>query len=259
VLRDLIGSGVVPVVRLDHIFRQAEQSRIVVNAHRINSGRMPFSDRDNPDADFFFVARDDPVEAAELAVDFASRRIPGHFHLDPVDDIQVLSPMHRGELGVRRLNERLQASLNPAGQELSVGARRFRIGDKVMQIRNNYDLEIFNGDIGRIEYFDEEADEMVVRFDGRAVPIPLDDLEDLIPAYACTIHKSQGSEYPAVVIVLHHQHHIMLQRNLLYTAVTRGRKLVVIVGSRRALGRAVNNATQRARFTLLADRLAGRV
>jgi exodeoxyribonuclease V alpha subunit len=259
VLRDLIASDVVPVVRLDHIFRQAEQSRIVVNAHRINSGRMPFSDRDNPDADFFFVARDDPVEAAELAVDFASRRIPGHFHLDPVDDIQVLSPMHRGELGVRRLNERLQASLNPAGQELSVGARRFRIGDKVMQIRNNYDLEIFNGDIGRIEYFDEEADEMVVRFDGRAVPIPLDDLEDLIPAYACTIHKSQGSEYPAVVIVLHHQHHIMLQRNLLYTAVTRGRKLVVIVGSRRALGRAVNNATQRARFTLLADRLAGRV
>jgi exodeoxyribonuclease V alpha subunit len=259
VLGDLIASGVVPFVRLDHIFRQAEASRIVVNAHRINSGQMPISDGNNPDADFYFVARDDPVEAAELAVDFASRRIPNHFHLDPVDDIQVLAPMHRGELGVRRLNERLQAELTPTGPEISVGPRRFRLGDKIMQVRNNYDLEIFNGDIGRVEFFDEEADEMVVRFDGRAVAIPHDSLEDLIPAYACTIHKSQGSEYPAVVIVLHHQHHIMLQRNLLYTAVTRGRRLVVIVGSRRALARAVDNATQRERFTLLADRLAGRV
>ncbi len=257
VLGDLIASGVVPFVRLDHIFRQAEASRIVVNAHRINSGQMPISDGNNPDADFYFVARDDPVEAAELAVDFASRRIPNHFHLDPVDDIQVLAPMHRGELGVRRLNERLQAELTPTGPEISVGPRRFRLGDKIMQVRNNYDLEIFNGDIGRVEFFDEESDEMVVRFDGRAVAIPYESFEDLIPAYACTIHKSQGSEYPAVVIVLHHQHHIMLQRNLLYTAVTRGRRLVVIVGSRRALARAVDNATQRERFTLLADRLAG--
>ncbi len=259
VLGDLIASGVVPFVRLDHIFRQAEQSRIVVNAHRINSGQMPITDGTNPDADFFFVARDDPAEAAELAVDFASRRIPNHFHLDPVDDIQVLAPMHRGELGVRRLNERLQAELTPTGPEISVGPRRFRLGDKIMQVRNNYDLEIFNGDIGRVEFFDEEADEMTVRFDGRAVAVPFESFEDLIPAYACTIHKSQGSEYPAVVIVLHHQHHIMLQRNLLYTAVTRGRRLVVIVGSRRALARAVDNATQRERFTLLADRLARRV
>ncbi len=259
VLGDLIASGVVPFVRLNHIFRQAEASRIVVNAHRINSGQMPISDADNPDADFYFVVRDDPVEAAELAVDLASRRIPNHFHLDPVDDIQVLTPMHRGELGVRRLNERLQAELTPTGPEIAIGPRRFRLGDKIMQVRNNYDLEIFNGDIGRVEFFDEESDEMVVRFDGRAVAIPHDNFDDLIPAYACTIHKSQGSEYPAVVIVLHHQHHIMLQRNLLYTAVTRGRRLVVIVGSRRALARAVDNATQRARFTLLADRLAGRV
>jgi exodeoxyribonuclease V alpha subunit len=259
VLRDLIASGVVPLVRLDHIFRQAEASRIVVNAHRINSGRMPIADGNNADADFYFVARDDPVEAAELAVDFAARRIPNHFHLDPVDDIQVLAPMHRGELGVRRLNERLQEELTPSGPEITIGPRRFRLGDKIMQVRNNYDLEIFNGDIGRVEFFDEDSDEMVVRIDGRAVAIPHDNLEDLIPAYACTIHKSQGSEYPAVVIVLHHQHHIMLQRNLLYTAVTRGRRLVVIVGSRRALARAVDNATQRARFTLLADRLAGRI
>lgn len=257
VLHDLIASGVVPVVRLDHIFRQAEQSRIVVNAHRINSGQMPISDGNDPDSDFFFVVRDDPAEAADLAVDLASRRIPRRYSLDPVDDIQVLTPMHRGELGVRRLNERLQAELTPPGPELSYGARRFRVGDKIMQIRNNYELEVFNGDIGRIESFDEEESELGVRIDGREVRIPHDDLEDIVPAYACTIHKSQGSEYPAVVIVLHHQHHVMLQRNLFYTAVTRGRKLVVIIGSRRALGRAVSNATQRRRFTLLADRLNG--
>ena len=259
VLGDLIASGVVPVVRLDHIFRQAEQSRIVVNAHRINSGQMPVSDGNDPDSDFFFVARNDPAEAADLAVDLAGRRIPRRYKLDPVDDIQVLAPMHRGELGVRRLNEKLQAVLTPPGPELTYGHKRFRVGDKIMQIRNNYDLEIFNGDIGRIELLDEEESEIVVRFDGRSVRIPHDDLDDVIPAYACTIHKAQGSEYPAVVIVLHHQHHIMLQRNLLYTAVTRGRKLVVIVGSRRALGRAVSNATQRHRFTLLADRLEGRI
>ncbi|MGD8441616.1 MAG: ATP-dependent RecD-like DNA helicase, partial [Holophagae bacterium] len=215
VLGDLIASRAVPVIRLDHIFRQAEQSRIVVNAHRINAGKMPVLDADDPDTDFFFVARDDPAEAADLAVQFASRRIPRHYRMDPVDDIQVLSPMHRGELGVRRLNERLQGELNPSGAELRTGARSFRIGDKVMQIRNNYDLEVFNGDIGRVEMFDEDADEVVVRFDGRPVAVPRDDLDDIVPAYACTIHKAQGSEYPAVIIVLHHQHHVMLQRNLL--------------------------------------------
>ncbi|MEX1309787.1 MAG: ATP-dependent RecD-like DNA helicase [Candidatus Sulfomarinibacteraceae bacterium] len=259
VLHDLIASERVPVVRLDHIFRQAEASRIVVNAHRINAGRMPVTDGGDPESDFFFIARDDPAEAADLAVDLASRRLPARYRLDPVDDIQVLSPMHNGELGVRRLNERLQHELTPSGAELRLGARRFRVGDKVMQIRNNYELEIFNGDIGRIELFDEEESELGVRFDGRQVRIPHADLDDLVSAYACTIHKSQGSEYPAVIIVLHHQHHVMLQRNLLYTAVTRGKRLVVVIGSRRALHRAVSNATQRRRFTLLADRLTGGV
>jgi exodeoxyribonuclease V alpha subunit len=259
VLGDLISSGIVPFVRLDRIFRQAERSRIVVNAHRINAGTMPISDGNDASSDFFFVARDDPAEAADLAIDFASRRIPKHYGLDPVDDIQVLTPMHRGELGVKRLNQRLQEKLTPPGPEMAYGMKRFRLGDKVMQVRNNYELEIFNGDIGRVEQLDEESDSMVVRFDGRPVPIPHEDLDDIVPAYACTIHKSQGSEYPAVVIVLHHQHHVMLQRNLLYTAVTRGRGLVVIVGSRRALGRAVSNAAQRRRFTLLGERLAGRV
>ena len=170
-------------------------------------------------------------------------------------DIQVLSPMHRGELGVTRLNQRLQDLLTPAGRELVVGWRHFRLGDKVMQIRNNYELDIFNGDLGQVTGIDHEERELTVVFDDRKVVLSSEDLEDITPAYACTIHKSQGSEYPAVVIVLHHQHHIMLQRNLLYTAITRGRRLVLIVGSKRALGRAVANATVRKRHTLLAERL----
>ncbi len=255
VLSDLIASESVPVIRLEEIFRQADRSLIVENAHRINSGEMPELDDDPESSDFFFVSRDDPAAAAELAIDFATRRIPERFKLDPIEDIQVLSPMHRGELGVTRLNERLQAALTPNGRELAVGWRRFRIGDKVMQVRNNYELDVFNGDLGRVTAIDFEERELTVEFDGRPTVIPSDMLEDIVPAYACTIHKSQGSEYPAVVIVLHHQHHVMLQRNLLYTAISRGRRLVVIVGSRRALGRAIHNATVRTRYTLLAERL----
>ena len=255
VLADLIDSESVRVIRLDQIFRQTDRSLIVENAHRINSGDMPIVDDDPESSDFFFIARDDPAAAAELAIDFATRRIPERFKLDPVDDIQVLSPMHRGELGVTRLNERLQAALTPEGRELVVGWRKFRVGDKVMQVRNNYELDIFNGDLGRVTDIDFEEREMTVSFDGLATVIPSDVVDDIVPAYACTIHKSQGSEYPAVVIVLHHQHHVMLQRNLLYTAISRGRRLVVIVGSRRALGRAVHNAEVRKRYTHLAERL----
>jgi exodeoxyribonuclease V alpha subunit len=227
----------------------------VVNAHRINRGEMPYLKTRDDGADFYFVNRDDPVEAADLAIDFITRRIPRRFQLDPSSDIQLLSPMHRGELGVTRLNERLRTALTPPGPELAAGSRRFRAGDKVMQIRNNYELDIFNGDIGRIIELDTDERELVVSFDGRQVLIDASGLEDLVSAYACTIHKSQGSEYPAVVVLLHHSHHIMLQRNLLYTAVTRGRRLVVIVGSRRALGRAVRNATVRERYTMLSERL----
>jgi exodeoxyribonuclease V alpha subunit len=255
VLADLIRSGGIPVVRLEQVFRQAAESMIVVNAHRINAGDMPKLVSDPDHGDFFFVSRDDPVQAADLAIDFAANRIPARYGLDPIQDIQLLAPMHRGELGVMRLNERLQEVLTPPGRELVVGWRRFRVGDKVMQVRNNYELDVFNGDIGRIESIHHGDRELTVVFDGRMVVIPSDHLEDVVPAYACTIHKSQGSEYPAVVIVLHHQHHIMLQRNLLYTAITRGRKLVVVVGSKRALGRAVSNATVRERHTRLADRL----
>jgi len=255
VLADLIASDAVPVIRLEQVFRQAERSLIVANAHRINSGQMPVTDSNPDTSDFFFVTRDDAEEAANLAVDFAARRIPERYGLDPVWDIQVLSPMHRGVLGVTRLNERLRERLTPGGRELAVGWRRFRVGDKVMQVRNNYELDVFNGDIGQVEAIDFAKRLLTVRFDDRSVVIPSEDIEDVIPAYACTIHKSQGSEYPAVVIVLHHQHHVMLQRNLLYTAITRGRRLVVIVGSRRALARAVHNATVHTRHTLLAERL----
>jgi exodeoxyribonuclease V alpha subunit len=255
VLADLIASGRVRVIRLTEIFRQAEQSLIVVNAHRINCGEMPFFGSRDAGGDFYFVDRDQPAEAASLAIDFVARRIPERFGLDPVRDVQVLSPMHRGELGVANLNQRLRELLTPAGPELRVGGRSFRVGDKLMQVRNNYELDVFNGDIGRVIALDEESAELTVGFDDRPVVIGSDGLDDLVPAYACTIHKSQGSEYPAVVIVLHHQHHIMLQRNLLYTAVTRGRRLVVIVGSRRALGRAVHNATVRERHSRLAERL----
>jgi len=255
VLADLINSGRVHVNRLTDIFRQAEQSLIVVNAHRINHGEMPFLKQGEELQDFYFVEREDPSEAAELAIDLVTRRIPHRFGFDPIDHIQILAPMHRGELGVANLNDRLQSILVPGGPEVTVGSRRFRVGDKVMQIRNNYDLDIFNGDIGRIESIDVEEREIIARFDGNPVIIPSKNLDDLVPAYACTIHKSQGSEYPAVVVLLHQQHWVMLQRNLLYTAVTRGKRLVVIVGTRKALGRAVRNSTVRRRNTMLAKRL----
>jgi len=256
VLSDLILSRRVRVIRLKEIFRQADESLIVTNAHRINSGEMPFFGSRDSGSDFYFVDRDLPEEAAALAIDFAAHRIPERFGLDPVRDVQVLSPMHRGELGVASLNLRLRELLTPPGPELAIGGRSFRAGDKLMQVRNNYELDIFNGDIGQVTAVDEETEELTVSFDERRVLIDADGLDDLVLAFACTIHKSQGSEYPAVVIVLHHQHHIMLQRNLLYTAVTRGRRLVVIVGSRRALGRAVRNATVRERYSRLAARLS---
>ncbi len=257
VLADIISSERIPVVRLRHIFRQEWDSLIVTNAHRINEGRMPVLPRGEELADFYFIERADPAAAAATVVDLVASRIPGRFGLDPVADIQVLTPVHRGELGVTALNTGLQQALNPSGEELELGFRRFRLGDKVMQIRNNYDLGVFNGDLGRVHGVDEEEGALLVNFDGRLVPVPPENLDELVVAYACTIHKSQGSEYPAVVIALSDQHWVMLQRNLLYTAVTRGRRLVVLVGTRRAMARAVQNASQQRRHTRLADRLRG--
>ncbi len=256
VLADLITSGVVDVIRLQRIYRQGEGSLIAENAHRINRGQMPVYGSPNRLSDFYFAVRSDVGEAATTAVEMAAERIPKRFGLDPLTDIQVLAPMHRGEAGVSRLNERLQEILAPpGGPEVTVGSRIFRRGDKVMQLRNNYELDVFNGDVGRIVSLDVEERELTVDFSGRAIVYQSEDLEDLNVAYACTIHKAQGSEYPAVVVVLHDQHHLMLQRNLLYTAVTRGRRLVVLVGSKRALSRAVRTESVRQRNTMLSIRV----
>jgi exodeoxyribonuclease V alpha subunit len=266
VLRDVITSGAVPVVRLTEIFRQAAQSLIVQNAHRIHEGEMPelsaaaagagaAAGGSAADArDFFFMEEDDPARAALLIRDLVTVRLPRRYGLDP-HDIQVLSPMHRGDLGAGNLNLLLQETLTAGAPALSRGARTFRAGDKVMQIRNDYDKEVWNGDIGRVLGVDDPGQALTVRFDDREIEYGLDEIDQLTLAYAATVHKSQGSEYPAVVIPVHTQHYMMLQRNLLYTAVTRGKRLVVLVGSRKALGMAVRNAEIAMRCSGLAERL----
>jgi exodeoxyribonuclease V alpha subunit len=256
VLSDIIGSGLIPVVELNEIFRQAQGSRIIVNAHQICSGMIPNLNEQPPDSDFFFVKRDDPEEAADLIRNLVQERIPRRFGLDPMTDIQVLSPMNRGIAGVENLNRTLQDALNPGVDQLVRGDRSFRVRDKVMQIRNNYDKDVFNGDIGQITAMDPESREIRVDFDGREVTYELSDLDELVPAYAVSIHKSQGSEYPAVVISLLAQHYIMLQRNLLYTGITRGKRLVIVVGSKRAMSIAIRNNKIQRRFTRLRERLS---
>lgn len=256
VLRDIIDSGLVPVVRLEKIFRQAGQSWIIENAHRINRGAMPLFPKDA--SDFFLFPTEDPQRAAELIVDIVKNRIPSKFGYDPVHEIQVLCPMYRGEAGVANLNERLQEALNPPKgnkAERRAGGYIFRVGDRVMQVRNNYDKEVFNGDIGIITRVDLEDQRVEVRMDDRIVPYDFTELDELVLAYAISVHKSQGSEYPAVVIPMLTQHYMMLQRNLFYTAVTRAKKLVVIVGSKRAMAMAVRNARIAERYTGLCERL----
>lgn len=257
VLSDLIRSQAVEVVRLTEIFRQAERSLIVVNAHRVNQGQMPILEAVDADGDFFFLPRREPEEILETLAELVARRIPARFHLDPVEHIQVLTPRNRGPLGTEALNTMLRDLLNPSGQEISRGGRSFRVGDKVMQVRNNYDLEVYNGDIGRVAAIDEEEQVVRVTIDGREVVYELSMLDELVLAYACSIHKSQGSEYPCVVIPLHSQHYMMLERNLLYTALTRAKRLAILVGERKALATAINNRKVRTRFTRLAERLAG--
>lgn len=256
VLGDIIGSGAVPVASLTEIFRQAQRSRIVVNAHRIHRGWMPRVDGRGDETDFFFIQREDPETAAALIPKLVRERIPRRFGLDPVDDIQVLTPMHRGVVGAGNLNAVLQDALNPGAAGIVRGQREFRPGDKVMQIRNDYDRSVFNGDIGRVTAIDEALKEVRIRFDGREVPYDFGDLDEVVLAYAVSVHKAQGSEYPAVVMPLLMQHYMLLQRNLLYTAVTRGRKLVVLVGTKKALAVAVKNDKTRRRYTRLGERLA---
>jgi exodeoxyribonuclease V alpha subunit len=256
VLADIIRSGAVEVVRLTEIFRQAERSLIVVNAHRVNQGSMPVLESVDSDGDFFFIERRTPEEIVETIAHLVTKRIPARFGLDPVEQIQVLTPRNRGPLGTESLNLRLRDLLNPEGPTLTRGGQSLRVGDKVMQVRNNYDLEVFNGDIGRIAAVDEEDHLLRLALDGREVTYELAALDELVLAYACSIHKSQGSEYPCVVIPLHTAHYLMLQRNLLYTAITRAKRLVVLVGEERALRTAVGNRRLRERHTRLAERLS---
>ncbi|SEM22999.1 exodeoxyribonuclease V alpha subunit [Syntrophus gentianae] len=256
VLTDVMKSRRIPVVELREIFRQARESSIVLNAHRINRGEIPrlLSTQDGLD-DFYFVEQEDPEKVLELIVRLVTERIPQRFGLDPLEDIQVLTPMHRGLVGAGNLNSVLQKALNPGEEGLQRGGRFYRVGDKVMQIRNNYDREVYNGDIGRIVRLDSELQEATLTFDGREVVYDYGDLEEIVLSYAVSVHKSQGAEYPAVVLPLLMQHYLLLQRNLLYTAVTRGKKLVVIVGTKKALAIAVRNDKTRQRFSLLSQRL----
>ena len=260
VLADVIGSAAVPVVRLTEVFRQAAESRIIVNAHRINQGRMPEWVQD-PASDFHFIECADPEDGAAKILQIVRERIPTRYGLDPIRDIQVLCPMNRGGLGARSLNIDLQKALNGSG-ELRVErfGSTYSIGDKVMQVENDYEKDVYNGDLGVVRSIDPETSEMVIEFDGREVTYGFGELDEVALAYATTIHKSQGSEYPAVVIPLTTQHYPMLQRNLLYTAVTRGKRLVVIVGQKKALAIAVKGAGAKRRWSKLAEWLddAGR-
>ena len=254
VLADIIGSGAVPVVRLTEVFRQAAESRIIVNAHRINAGDVPELDPPEAISDFYFVPADDPENAVPKVLELVRTRIPRRFGLDPVRDIQVLCPMNRGGVGARSLNIELQAVLNPAGERrVERFGWTFACGDKVMQVENDYDKDVYNGDIGRIDDVDPDLGEVTARFDGRAVAYGFGELDALVPAYATTIHKSQGSEYPAVVIPLMTQHYVMLRRNLLYTGVTRGKRLVVLVGQRKAIAIAVRATSGRRRWSKLRE------
>lgn len=258
VLGDIIRSGMIPVVHLREIFRQAGDSRIISGAHAINRGEIPDIMDAPKDSDFLFIDREDPEECAATLVSMVRDRLPKHVGIDPVEGIQILSPMHRGSLGIKELNLRLQSSLNPRSEyrdEYQAYGNLFRVGDKVIQTSNNYDKEVFNGDIGRIRSLDKEERQAVVRFGKRDVIYEFGELDELELAYAITIHKSQGSEFPVVVIPLAMQQYLLLQRNLLYTGVTRGKRMVVLIGQKKALGMAVRNETTRHRHGGLLERL----
>jgi len=260
VLGDIIRSGMIPVVHLKEIFRQAGDSRIISGAHSINRGEIPDIIEAPKDSDFVFIDREDPEECAATLVSMVRDRLPKHLGVDPIEGIQILSPMHRGSLGIKELNLRLQAALNPKSEyrdEYQAYGNLFRVGDKVIQTSNNYDKEVFNGDIGRIRSMDREEKQLVVRFGTREVIYEFNELDELELAYAITIHKSQGSEFPVVVIPLAMQQYLLLQRNLLYTGVTRGKRMVVLVGQKKALGMAVRNESTRHRHGGLLHRLAG--
>ncbi|PKM78871.1 MAG: ATP-dependent RecD-like DNA helicase, partial [Firmicutes bacterium HGW-Firmicutes-13] len=262
VLRELIKSEVIPVVTLDIIFRQAQESLIIVNAHRINRGKLPFMN--NRDKDFFFLQEEDPEKIIKMILDLCSFRIPEYLKVRPLEDIQVITPMRKTLLGVENLNRVLQEALNPPlknknKKEVNSGGEVFRPGDKVMQVKNNYQKEVYNGDIGIINEIDSEDGEITVIFsdfdDCREVNYNYNELDELTLSYAISVHKSQGSEYPVIVMPVVTQHYILLQRNLIYTAVTRARQMVVVVGTKKAMAIALKNNRVEERYTLLSERL----
>ena len=253
VLRDIIDSGRFPVIRLTRIFRQAQQSRIITNAHRINKGEFP-DISNGRNTDFFFINSEEPEAAVQEIVALVSSKLPRYYGVKP-SEVQVLTPMQRGVLGGTNLNQTLQAALNPEGEGLRRGGFIFRLYDKVMQVKNNYDKEVFNGDIGRITAVDLQERTLQVMFDGRVIEYDVSELDELVHAYATTIHKAQGSEYPIVVMPVLMTHFVMLQRNLLYTGITRAKKVLVLIGSKKALAYAVHNVTVSQRNTKLKERL----
>ena len=256
VLRDIIDSGAFPVVRLTRIFRQAQQSRIIMNAHRINEGKTPDLSNGSK-SDFFYIEQEDPEKVPDQIVGLIKTRLPNYYHVSS-GDIQILTPMQRGVIGAENLNQVIQTAVNPEGDGLRRGGYTVRTGDKVMQIRNNYDTEVFNGDIGTGESVDLEYQTLRVGYDGRSVEYERSELDEIVLAYAVTIHKSQGSEYPIVIMPVMMSHYVMLQRNLIYTGVTRAKKILVVVGTKKALNYAVRNVTVKKRNTLLRIRLMRR-
>ena len=260
VLKDIIDAGRFQVVRLNEIFRQSRRSMIIVNAHRINSGEMPLTAHsEETQRDFYFIVLEEPEKVLQKVISLCKEGLASRFGYNPLDDIQVLTPMHRGTVGVANLNTELQKALNPSGEELVRGGRLFKTGDKVMQIRNNYDKDVYNGDIGRVAAIDNETQELKVNYDGRAIAYDFSELDEIVLAYAISVHKSQGSEYPVVIMPVLTQHYMLLQRNLLYTGVTRGKRLVILIGTKKALAIAVRNNKPQERYTLLKERLKSKI
>jgi exodeoxyribonuclease V alpha subunit len=255
VLKDVIASGLAPVVELSQVYRQARHSLIVANAHRLNRGEMPETQND-PEGDFFFFERSAPEDIVTTVKQLVQHRLLGsRFELRDQREIQVLTPMNRGPLGAQALNQELQQLLNPAGREIRAGDRTLRVGDRVIQLRNNYDKLIFNGEIGKIVAVDPERGRVGVVFEEKHAEYDLSELDDLGLGYAISVHKSQGSQFPAIIIPLHPSHYLMLRRNLLYTAITRAERVCVLVGTKSALQQAVRNQDERLRFSHLAARL----
>ncbi len=256
VLGDMIDSDQIAVARLTEIFRQAQDSAIITNAHRINQGLLPESCTPSKPGDFYLIPAEEAEEVDRKLQGLLRDKLRSRFHLDPRRDIQVLTPMQRGQLGARNLNDRIQNLLNPRGDQIDRFGVVFRVGDRVMQVLNNYDRDVYNGDMGRIVDIDREESCVWVDIGGEKKNYPFHELDELVLSYAVTIHKSQGSEYPCVVIPLHTQHYMMLQRNLLYTAVTRGKGLVIVIGPAKALRMAVRNTDGSKRVTCLGQRIA---